>query len=82
MEKIEKKKNSIVKREEIDRSDRIDFYQKMLCDFRYICKHNVVLKENIGVAIWYYITTNSYNKNLRYLYNKIVSIKDQISLFE
>jgi len=62
-----------------------DFYYEMLDAWYMICNYSPLIKEKIGVAVWHYIqihNADSERKTLRYLYNKIMSLKDQIDIFQ
>lgn len=76
----EKRKNSKYIKTE---NTNLDFYFKLLCDLQYICKHNDTIKNEVGMALYYYINnhkSDSFRGPIRYLYNKISSLKDQMNI--
>ena len=82
---IEKRKNTKSVKVSYDIGKPIDFSYKILCDLRYICNNNKTLRERVGIALYYYINNekNRKNKNsIRYLYNKIESLSDQMKIFK
>ena len=82
----EKHKNTKYIKNSMCLSSNIDFNHKILCDLRYICKNDKINCDNVGIALYYYIKNNinkdSSKKRLRFLYNKINSLKDQMIIFK
>lgn len=79
----EKQRNIIREKSDTD-GQQSDSYQDMLEAWYMICNYSQLIKEKVGVAVWHYIRSHggeTDRKQLRYLYNKIMSLKDQIDIF-
>lgn len=78
------KQRNITRESSSVENKQVDFYQEMLNAWYLICSYSPLIKMRIGVAIWHYIRCHNNEadrKQLRYLYNKIMSLKDQIDIF-
>ncbi|WIF96091.1 hypothetical protein [Caminicella sporogenes] len=54
----------------------------LLYNFQKLMRSNPILKEDIGLALYYFIINNKDKPSkIRYLYNKITSLTDQMSIF-
>lgn len=64
-------------------SDRQDLlFDSLLYNFQRLIYSNPILKEDIGLALYYFIKNNKgKSSKIRYLYNKITSLTDQMSIF-
>ena len=53
-----------------DNEDTINLYERCLYGLQYLCKYSKIIRENAGIALFYYINTHKeekYAKNLRFV---------------
>ena len=78
---IEKKKNQKYTNFSNNSINVIDYRYKTLAGLKYLCNNNSTIRNYVGIALWHYISNHKNDKKLRFLYNKIESLKDQMKLF-